>query len=71
MAPAYTPPQILSMPFDKLSAPTTLFELQKPIQALSGRVAPWFGQMGGGTQYLLTDSVKQLLEDGVIKIFGG
>ena len=71
VAPAYTPPQILSMPFDKLSAPTTLFELQKPIQALSGRVAPWFGQMGGGTQYLLTDSVKQLLEDGVIKIFGG
>ena len=43
----------------------------QPIQALSGTVVPWLGQIGGGTQYLLLDGrVDQLLADGMLKIFG-
>ena len=71
-APAGTPPQMLSLPYDKIGQATTCFQTTQPIQALSGQVAPWFGQMGGGTQYLLLDGcVDKLLEDGVLIIFGG
>ena len=49
----------------------TYLQITQPIQALSGTVAPWFGQIGGGTQYLLLDGrVDQLLADGMLKIFG-
>ena len=41
------------------------------IQTLSGTVAPWFGQIGGGTQYLLLDGrVDELLAEGALKVFG-
>lgn len=49
----------------------TCLKITQPIQALSGIVAPWSGQIGGGTQYLLLDGrVDQLLADGILKIFG-
>ncbi len=49
----------------------TCLQITQPIQALSGTVAPWFSQIGGGTQYLLLDGrVDQLLADGMLKIFG-
>ena len=49
----------------------TYLQITQPIQALSGIVAPWSGQIGGGTQYLLLDGrVDQLLADGILKIFG-
>ena len=45
----------------------TYLQITQPIQALSGTVAPWFGQIGGGTQYLLLDGrVDQLLADGLV-----
>ncbi len=71
-APARTPTQVLSLPYDKIGQATTLLQVQQPIQALSGKVAPWFGQIGGGTQYLLLGGrVDQLIRDGIITIFGG
>ena len=70
-APAGTPSQMLSLPYDKIGQATTYLQTTQPIQALSGTVAPWFGQIGGGTQYLLLDGrVDQLLADGILKIFG-
>ena len=70
-APAGTPCQMLSLPYDKIGQATTYLQTTQPVQALSGKVAPWFGQIGGGTQYLLLDGrVDQLLADGVLKIFG-
>lgn len=72
VAPAGTPQQMLSLPYDKIGQPTTILEVQEAIQALGGRVAPWFGQTGGGIQYLLTEGrVDQLIHNGAIKIFGG
>ena len=71
VAPAGTPSQMLSLPYDKIGQATTYLQTVKPVQALCGTVAPWFGQMGGGIQYLLLDgSVKQLLADNVLKFFG-
>ena len=70
-APAGTPSQMLSLPYDKIGQATTYLQTTQPIQALRGTVAPWFGQIGGGTQYLLLDGrVDQLLADGILKIFG-
>ncbi|MDY5082321.1 MAG: glycohydrolase toxin TNT-related protein [Candidatus Limivicinus sp.] len=70
-APAGTPSQMLSLPYDKIGQATTYLQTTQPVQALSGMVAPWFGQIGGGTQYLLVDGrVDQLLEQGILKIFG-
>lgn len=70
-APAGTPSQMLSLPYDKIGQAITYLQTTQPIQALSGTVAPWFGQIGGGTQYLLLDGrVDQLLAEGILKIFG-
>ena len=52
-APAGTPSQMLSLSYDEIGQATTYLQTAQPIQAFSGTVAPWFGQIGGGTQYLL------------------
>lgn len=70
VAPAGTPYQMLSLPYDKLGQTVTYLQVQQPIQALGGTVAPWFGQIGCGTQYLLNSSVQQLITEGVLKIMG-
>ena len=70
-APAGTPSQMLSLPYNKIGQATTYLQATQPIQALSGTVAPWFGQIGGGTQYLLLDGrVDQLIAEGILKILG-
>ncbi len=70
-APAGTPTQMLSLPYDKIDQVTTYLQTSQPIQALSGKVAPWFGQIGGGIQYLLLDGrIDQLLAEGILKILG-
>lgn len=69
VAPAGTPTQMLSLPYDKIGQATTILQVQQSVEALAGRVAPWFGQIGGGMQYLLLDGrVDQLIRDGIIKI---
>ena len=71
MAPYGTPSQLLSLPYDKIGQATTILEAMQPTSVLAGRVAPWFGQIGGGTQYLLSSSVNDLINQGAIRIFGG
>lgn len=71
IAPAGTPTQMLSLPYDKIGQPTTSLQVQQSIEVLSGRVAPWFGQIGGGIQYQLRTPLDQLISEGIIKIFGG
>lgn len=71
VAPAGTPQQMLSLPYNQLGQPTTYFQVCQPIRVLSGKVAPWFGQIGGGTQYILENGrVDQLLKAGILKIWG-
>ena len=70
VAPAGTPFQMLSLPYDKIGQATTILQVQQPLQVSAGQVAPWFGQIGGGTQYLLDSPVMQLITTGVIKIMG-
>lgn len=62
---------MLSLPYDKIGQAITYLQTTQPIQALSGAVAPWFGQIGGETQYLLLDGrVDRLIAEGILKILG-
>ncbi|WP_273449545.1 glycohydrolase toxin TNT-related protein [Streptococcus ferus] len=47
--------------------PYSVFEVVKPIKVKAGVVTPWFNEPGGGTQYLLPDTVDDLLDSNVIK----
>jgi len=49
---------------------TIILQVQQPIPVLSGTVAPWFGQMGGGMQYVLNSSVQELINAGALAIVG-
>ena len=65
----YTSP--VSVPYEQRSLmpgthlkPYKRFMVQKPIDVTEGTVAPWFGEPGGGTQYLMPNSVGDLVKGG-------
>lgn len=68
VAPAGTPLEKLSLPYNQIGQPTTLLQVNNPICVESGTAAPWFGQPGGGTQYILNSPLQQLIQDGTIII---
>lgn len=48
--------------------PYSQFEVVKPIEAVEqGEVAPWFDQPGGGTQYLMPESIEDLIDEGYLR----
>ena len=47
--------------------PYSVFEVVKPINVKAGEIAPWFDEPGGGIQYLLPDTVDELLDAGVLR----
>lgn len=44
--------------------PYTIYRIVKPIDAIGGEIAPWFNKPGGGIQFSLSNSVKELVESG-------
>lgn len=69
VAPVNTPAPKLSLPPDKIGAPITNYIVLKPLPVQAGTAMPWYGQPGGGTQFLLPDSISNLRSDGFIEIF--
>ncbi|MCH5315800.1 MAG: glycohydrolase toxin TNT-related protein [Eubacterium sp.] len=58
--------------YNQIGQATTILQTQQSIQVLSGQAAPWFCQIGGGTQYLILDgTVEELILKGIIAIFEG
>lgn len=49
------------------SRPYSIFEVVAPLEVKGGEIAPWFDAVGGGIQYVLPDTVENLLEDGIIR----
>lgn len=47
--------------------PYSVFEVMMPVNVKAGKIAPWFDEPGGGTQYEMPKSIRDLLNDGVIK----
>jgi hypothetical protein len=44
-----------------------VYKVMKPIDVDAGPAAPWFGQPGGGTQYELPATIKELVASGHLK----
>ena len=47
--------------------PYSVFEVVEPINVKAGQIAPWFDEPGGGIQYLLPDTVDELLDLGILR----
>lgn len=64
VAPYFSDPLSLSLPYHQLANMynPTLYVVNEPITVLSGQVAPWFYQYGGGTQYILPQTIEKLGE---------
>ncbi len=64
-SPQGTPLPQRSLPLGSENRPLNTYKIVKPINEVqSGKVAPWFDQPGGGTQYKLPQSVDDLLKSG-------
>lgn len=46
--------------------PYNVYEVKQPIEVLSGEIAPWFDQPGGGVQYVFDKSIRELIDAGVL-----
>jgi hypothetical protein len=49
------------------SGPYAVYQVVRPVPAMAGRAAPWFGQEGGGWQYETQKSAGALLREGRIR----
>ena len=66
-SPVDTPYEMRALAPGTDQNPYSVYEVVKPIQVKSGEIAPWFEEPGGGIQYLLPETVKDLLESGAIR----
>ena len=67
-APQGTPYGMRSLPYSKNSRAYHVYQVLRPIGNVEiGEIAPAFNPPGGGIQYHLSASIKQLLEEGYIK----
>ena len=56
-----------SLPPDNQESPYNIYEVIKELEVLSGDVSAWFGYPGGGLQYKLNKSIRELLREGYIR----
>jgi hypothetical protein len=62
-----TPFSNRAMPGSTPPSQYAVYEVLKPLNVQSGKIAPWFGQPGGGTQYLTEKEVTYLIEKGYLR----
>lgn len=56
-----------SLPIGTDQKPYTVFEVVKPVEVQAGKIAPWFGEKGGGIQYEFSQKISDLLQQGVLR----
>lgn len=73
VSPYFTDPMSLSLPYHQMPnmSNPTMYIVKQPITVIVGKAAPWFGQYGGGTQYILPQTIQQLINSGILSILGG
>ncbi len=49
---------------DAYSKPYNVYKVVKPIDIMEGKIAPWFGQPGGGIQFFFNESIWDLINRG-------
>ena len=66
-SPEGTPFNERSLPASyEATKPYSIYEVAEEIEVLAGTTAPWFGQQGGGTQYMFYEPIKNLINRGVL-----
>lgn len=67
-SPVGTPYSMRALPPGTDSGPYTVYKVMKPIPNVAeSKIAPWFGEMGMGTQYKLEHSVQSYLDSEHLK----
>lgn len=66
-SPIGTPAEMRALPYGALGKPYTVYEVVKPVNTLSGQAAPWFGQIGLGTQFKFALSFEEMITQGIIR----
>ncbi|KAJ7709029.1 hypothetical protein B0H17DRAFT_860166, partial [Mycena rosella] len=74
LAPAYTPFAQRALPPWSLNDPEKgyppsnyhLYQVERSFTVRSGTIAAWFGQSGQGAQYLATESISKLVDEGFL-----
>ncbi|MGG1312690.1 TNT domain-containing protein [Cohnella laeviribosi] len=67
VSPEGTPYEMRSLAPGTETKPYTVYEVVKSLDALGGKIAPWFDQPGGGIQYKFDQSIKELIEGGYLR----
>lgn len=65
-SPYGTPAEMRALPPGAIQNPYSVYRVTEPIEVQAGEIAPWFGQIGGGTQYLFPKSIQSYLESGAL-----
>lgn len=65
-SPAGTPFPARSIPGDAAKSTLRSFIVMKPFEVESGKIAPAFGQLGGGTQFVTPVTLDILLKRGIL-----
>ena len=55
-----------SVPPDFITRDYRVYRLHDPLRAVTGVAVPWFGQPGGGIVYLLPQSIRELIQRGIL-----
>ena len=66
VAPTGTPFGQLSLPSESANLPYNTYIVNQPIVVQASTAAPWFGQVGGATQFQLPMSAQYLIDFGVL-----
>jgi hypothetical protein len=56
-----------ALPYDPDTQIHAVYEVVEDLPVQSGQAAPWFGEAGGATQYMLDRPLNELLEEGIIR----
>ena len=67
VSPYGVPYEMRSLAPETFLKPYNVYVVTKPIEVQAGRIAPWFDEPGLGIQYELNQSVKDLIEQGVLR----
>ncbi|MDE7333072.1 MAG: TNT domain-containing protein [Lachnospiraceae bacterium] len=56
-----------ALPIGTDQKPYTVFEVVRPVDVQAGKIAPWFGEKGGGIQYEFSQKISELLQQGILR----
>jgi len=71
VSPLGTPYTNRALPAGTSLKPYTVFKVYEPVEVQAGRIASWFGEKGGGTQYEFSKSIAELIDEEVIRKVNG